>query len=586
MKSGIIRFFLSFLLVTGFAFFAVAEDDESLSDLKTASVFTDRMVLQKDVDIPVWGEDTPGNKIKVSIAGQTVNATADKNGKWKLLVPPVKEIGPFQMKVESESGKFEFKDVLCGEVWIFTGDAVICQPMVKSGGAKAGSADENQIRMLNVPRQFAKLPHDEIPSKWAICNPASDDKIPAIPYYFAQEIRAKTNLPVGIIICSVPGTVSESWISREGITPVKELSFLTEYQDLIQSYELRISGTYRALTALANINAENFSVKYSGAVKRLQLWAASDEGKNMFKSEADIERWQDKIQDWIDVSLRSEAQGAPVPEDQKAWPIFIQAASGIIADPRTSPTRPSALFNGMINPIIPYAVKGVVFWSGETDAGWDRGDSYFNIVTGLIKSWRAIWNKAQSPKKTDMPFVVVQLQEFKGKQNLSGDECSKIRVAQASIPAKLANTATAVSMDLALSEDGSLSPDGLKKAAQRIAWSALGKFYNINIICLGPVFESISSAEGKIKVKFKFDDNGLVAGQDGKAEKVIGFETVDSTKNFTKAEAEIGTDSITVKDTGSISAVRYGWGLNSGANLYNREGLPTAPFLANLPEKK
>ncbi|MEI6423704.1 MAG: hypothetical protein WCP55_15915, partial [Lentisphaerota bacterium] len=125
MKSGIIRFFLSFLLVTVFAFFTVAEDDESLSDLKTASVFTDRMVLQKDVDIPVWGEDTPGNKIKVSIAGLTVNATADKNGKWKLLVPQIKETGPFQMKVESESGKLEFKDILCGEVWIFTGDAVI-----------------------------------------------------------------------------------------------------------------------------------------------------------------------------------------------------------------------------------------------------------------------------------------------------------------------------------------------------------------------------------------------------------------------------------------------------------------------------
>lgn len=585
MKSGIFRILLLFLLVAGSGLFVVAQDGAS-SDLKVASVFTDHMVLEKDIDIPVWGEDTPGNKIKVSIAGKTSNATAGKDGKWKIIAAPLKEPGPFQMEIESESGKLVVNDILCGEVWIFAGDAVLSQPLEEATLEKAVFQNASQIRMFRVQKQFAKLPYDEVSSNWEICNPDSDGEIPAVPFYFAREIQGKTNLPVGIIICSVPGTVAESWISREGVTPIKELSFLTDYQDLIQNYEMKISGTYKSLNALAIINSENFNVKYSGAVKRLQLWAVTDEGKNTFKSDAELERWQDKVQDWVDISLRSEAQGTPVSEEQKTWPLFIQAASGVVADPRTSPTRPSALFNGMVNPIVPYAVKGVVLWNGETDAGWDRGDSYFNIVTGLIRNWRGIWNKAQGPKKADLSFVVVQLQDFKGKQNLSADECSKIRAVQATIPLKLGNTSSAVTMDLDLNEKGSFTQKGLKEAADRIALSALGKFYNQKIAYSGPVFESVTAVAGQIIVKFKFDDSGLIAGRDGKAEKVLGFETMDSSKNFIKAEATIGKDSIVINDTGSIASVRYGWDLAAGPNLYNKEGLPASPFVANLPEKK
>ncbi len=585
MKSGVIRLFLLFFLATGSVLFAEAQD-ESSSELKLADLFTDHMVLEKDVEVPIWGMDTQGNKVKVSIAGQTLNATADKDGKWKVFAAPLKEPGPFQMEVESESGKLVVKDILCGEVWIFVGDAVVSQAMAKSASAKSLPTDRNQIRMFNVPRKIARLPHDGSSAKWEICNPDSNDKIPEVPYSFAQEIQCKTNLPVGVVICSVPGTVSEAWISREGINAIKDLSFLSEYQNLIYSFEFRIGGTYRGINALSNINIESYDVKNSGAVKRLQRWSDTAKGKNMFKSDTDFERWQDKIQDWVDISIRSESQGSPVSEEQKAWPLFIQAASGVIADPRTSPTRPSGLFNGMVSPLVPYAVKGVVLWIGEVDGGWDRGDSYFNIVTGLIKNWRAVWNKAQGPKKAELAFVVVQLQDLKGKKDISEDECSKIRVAQASIPGKLANTATAVTMDLALNENGSLSPEALKEAGQRIAWSTLGKFYNQKIVCSGPVFESIASQGGQIKVKFKFDDNGLIAGRGGNAEKVIGFETADSNKTFIKAEVAIEKDSIVIKNTGDIVAVRYGWELTAGANLYNKEGLPTTPFIANLPEKK
>jgi sialate O-acetylesterase len=583
MKSGIIRLFLLFFLAAGYAMFAAAQN-ESSSELKVADVFTDHMVIGKDVDIPIWGTDTQGNKVKVSIGGQTLNATADKDGKWKIVVAPLKEMGPFQLEVESESGKLVVKDILCGEVWIFAGDAVIGQPMEKSVGAKDGARNGNQIRMFNVPRKVSRLPDDESPSKWEICNPDSNDKIPAVPYWFAQEIQGKTNLPVGVIICSAPGAVSEAWMSRDGINAVKDLFFLADYQNLIQNYELRISGTSRGINALSNINAENYDVRNSGAVKRLQRWADTAEGKKLFKSDADLDRWQDKIQDWVDISLRNESNGSPVSEDQKSWPLFIQAASGVIADPRTSPTRPSGLFNGMISPLVPCAVKGIVLWIGEADAGWDRGDSYFNIVTGLIKNWRAIWNKAG--RKGDIPFVVVQLQNFNGKKNIQADESFKIRIAQATIPWKLANTATAVTMDLALNEDGFISSDGLKESGQRIAWSALGKFYNQKIVFSGPVFESISSVGGQIKVKFKFDDNGLIAGRDGRAEKVIGFETADSSRKFIKAEAAIDKDSIVINNAGDIVSVRYGWGADSGANLYNKEGLPTTPFGVNLPEKK
>ena len=559
---------------------SISAQDAS-SDLKPADIFSDGMVIQKDCEVPVWGEESPGRKVKVSMAGQELNATADKDGRWKVTFAPIKDAGPFQLEIQGDSGNVTVKDIICGDVWIFAGESTIGRSL-DTNFSDSDSSQKPQIRYFRAPRQFTKFPCSNLPGSWKRCEAGSND-IPAVAYYFADELRNRTNGPVGIILCSVPDSLSHAWAARDFLRGVKEVQIPDDFQEVIQNYEMKISGTYKGLQDI-NMNSDE-NLRYSGAVKRFQMWADSAEGRKIIKDSADSEQWQEKIQEWVENSMQRESKGSPVLEDQKAWPRMIQIVTGVIADPRTSAARPAGLFNGMISPLVPYAIKGFVFWQGESDASWNRGASYFHILSALVRNWRGVWNKAQVQRKGELPFVIMQMEGVKEGKGISVEECSLLRLSQSAVQDKMNATALAMSCDIIPDSSGDIAPESLKEAGRRLALCAAGKFYGQKLVGSGPAFDSVSVGENNLKLKFKYADGGLFAGKDGDAGKVVGFEVGDPSGAYKPAEAEIEKNSVILKISGVVTAVRYGWGLKPDANLYNKDGLPALPFTVSLSDK-
>ncbi|HBC87302.1 MAG TPA: hypothetical protein DCZ94_10135 [Lentisphaeria bacterium] len=557
-------------------------DAQSGGELRLADIFCDGAIIQRELPLPIWGTDLPAKKIKVSFAGQELSATADKDGRWKVVASAVKEGGPFQIEVQSETGKAAVKDIYSGEVWIFAGESLLDRTIDRIP-AEADGAPQKQIRYFMAPRQFARAPCDTLPGRWKNFASGTED-MPALAYYFADEIRRKLNVPVGIIVCSVPESLSHAWMHKDSIKGIKQLGQIESYVEVIQNYEMKISGTYRGLQEFSRADDD---IRYSGALKRFQMWAKSNDAKKILKNNAEAEQWQEKIQDWVENSMQRESKGIALLEEQKTWPLAIQIASGIIADPRTSGARPSALFNGMINPLVPYSIKGFVFCQGESDASWERGQVYFDILSNLIKNWRSTWNKAQNQKKGDLPFIYMQLQGIKDDKIISAEECSLLRLSQASVIEKVNVTAMVVSYDIIpdAGKDAVIQPGNMKEEAQRLALSALGRFYNQKVVCSGPIFDSVTVGDGSLRLKFKYADSGLIAGKTGSTEKIRGFETGSPDGLFKEAEVTADKNFIVIKTPGVVNNVRYGWGLKPEANLYNKEGLPAVPFTVNLTDK-
>ncbi|HCE43783.1 MAG TPA: hypothetical protein DET40_09565 [Lentisphaeria bacterium] len=553
----------------------------AVSDLRPADIFSDGMVIQKDYDIPVWGEESPGKKIKVSMAGQELNATADKEGRWKVTFAPIKEAGPFQLDIKSDTGNVTVKDIMCGDVWMFVGESIIDRSLGKDFSDPDNSG-KPQIRYFRAPRQFTRAPCNHLPGSWRKCETGAND-IPAVAYYFAKELRNRTNGPIGIILCSVPDSLSQAWGAKDFLRGIKQFSIPDDFQELIQNYEMKISGTYKGLQEIRSGSDE--SLRYSGSVKRFQTWAATPEGRKIIKDNAEAEQWQEKIQEWVENSMQRESKGSPVLEDQKSWPNIIQVATGVVADPRTSVARPAGLFNGMINPLVPYAIKGFVFWQGEADASWNRGEAYFQILTALVKNWRGVWNKAQVQRKGDLPFVIMQLQGVNDGKGISAGECSLLRLSQSAVQDKLNGTVLAMSYDVIPDSTDDIPQEGLKEAGRRLALCAYGKFYGQKLACSGPMFDSVAVGENNLRLKFKYADSGLLAGKDGAADKVAGFEIGDPSGSYKPAEAAIDKNFIVLKTPGVVTNVRYGWGLKPDANLYNKDGLPALPFTVSLADK-
>ncbi len=567
------------ILLSAFSSFLCAQS----GDLKPADIFSDGMVIQKDYDLPIWGEDNPGRKIRVSIAGQELSTTADKDGKWKVTAAAIKTAGPFQLDIQSESGKVSVKDIVCGEVWVMAGESVIGMNLDK-GAPVASDPEKPSIRYFRAPRQISRTPYSNLPGSWRKCE-AGTEGIPAVAYYFADEIRNRLNVHVGIIVCSVPDSISQAWGVKDCLKGIKQLAYPDDYQELIQNYEMKISGTFKGLQEIGG-GAANEGIKYAGSVKRFQLWATTAEGRKIVKTPAESDQWQEKIQDWVENSMQRESRGVPVSEEEKAWPLMIQIASGVVADPRTSGVRPAGIFNGMINPLIPFAIRGFVYWQGETDASWERGALYYQILTAVVKSWRGVWQKAQPQKKGDLPFVIMQLQGVGEDKGISAEECSLLRLSQAAVQEKLNTTAIAISYDIIPGpEKDSIPMENLREAGHRLAVGAFGKAYAQKITWSGPLFDSVAVGESSLKLKFRFADSGMVAGRNGAEDKVRGFEIGDPDGSFKPAEAVIEKNFVILKAPGVITAVRYGWGLKPDANLYNKEGLPAIPFSENLSDK-
>jgi sialate O-acetylesterase len=491
------------------------------AEIKLPALVSDGMVLQQGVKLKIWGTADAGEKITISFNGAHDGATADRNGRWLVRLGPFTAGGPFPMTITGKT-TITLHDILVGEVWICSGQsnmemtvgpgdtpglyAYHNMPGVKDYQLALAQADYPKIRLFTVAKAVANAPLSDVLGHWVAARADTVNDFSAVGYFFGRELFKTLNVPIGLIHTSWGGTIAEAWMSRSAVEsdPDFKLS-LDRGKDLLSAYP------------------------------------------KVFQD------FQTQFDRWMKDSEAAEAAGTQIPEAPK-----------VPFDPRQNPNRTSALYNGMIAPITSYAIKGVIWYQGESNG--DHPDSYRKLFPALIKNWRDSWAEG------DFPFLYVQLPNF----GVEGLKFVPIREAQLMT---LSTPRTGMAVTIDIGDAGDIHPKNKQEVGHRLALAAQAIAYGQDVMYSGPIYDSMNVEQDMIRVHFKHVYNGLVAKTWTK-EIVLGFEIAGEDRRFVPAVATIEGDTIVVKSGGVPHpvAVRYAWAMNAFCNLYNQAGLPASPF--------
>jgi sialate O-acetylesterase len=525
------------------------------ADVKLPAIFGDHMVLQRDQKVPVWGWADADEEVTVTILGEKVTAKPGPDGRWQVLIGGLKASDqPIEMTVTGKN-IITIKDILVGDVWVASGQSNMEWALNNTNHAKEELPNTKQpmIRLFMVPKKVALEPQKDIAphqtlGKWELCDPSTVGKFSAVGYWFAKDIAVTQKVPVGMIGTYWGGTPAQAW------TSIEALKAMPECKEYVSTFE----------TALDPAKVQ----------ERLE--------RDTAKYEQDKAKWDEEV-------------GNAFNEKLTAWQS--QADAGKPAPPRPTPSRPaprkpgklsesnhlpSGLYNGMIAPIVPFGIKGAIWYQGESNAG--RPVEYQTLFPGMITDWRNRWGQGQ------FPFLWVQLANFMKRTDeptQSAGGWAGLREAQ-SMALRLPATGQAVIIDIG--EEKDIHPRDKKNVGQRLALSARAIAYGENIVHSGPVYDSMKIEGDKIRLSFKHTGGGLTIGAapttrpgqepEQPAAKLIGFVIAGTDQKFVWADATIEGDSVIVSspDVKDPAAVRYAWGNNPAANLYNKDGLPASPF--------
>lgn len=474
-----------------------------------APLFTDNAVLQRDKPIPVWGTADAGEKVAVTFAGETVATTADASGRWRVTLPafPARS-EPVDLVIRGNN-TVTLANIVVGEVWLSSGQSNM-EWIVNNTYDKAldipASAHLPLIRHIKVAKTVANTPASTSSGQWQVAGPRTTGQFTAVGYYFAKDIHDLLNVPVGIINSSWGGTPIEAWID---------------------------SGTLASDPAFASV---------------AKAWAKALENypEAKVKYDAAVAAWE-KERDAAKAAGRHFAKSRPT----SIWGPGHQAT-------------PSGLYNGMINPLIPYALRGAIWYQGESNAV--RANEYRALFSAMITGWRRQFGQG------DFPFHWVQLANFHSGK-IDGTPWAFLREAQTQTLA-LPATGQAVTIDIGDVND--VHARNKKDVGRRLARVALARTYGQKIIDSGPVFAKAERQGAGVRVTFTEVHGGLRAPLNT----LSGFELAGANRIFKPAEAKIENDTVLVTSAAIPDpiAVRYAWRNAPVAGLFNGEGLPAVPF--------
>lgn len=501
----------------------------SRADLKVPAIFGHNMVLQRGVAFPVWGTANPGDEIYVHFEQKTPDGKreegkpvkAGKDGKWLVKIGPFEtgEGGTLTIKApdrknakgRDEPDQVVFKNVLIGEVWICSGQSNMLWTVAQSANAEESIKTANfpKIRLISIPRKTSLTPQSNVDAKWVECSPKTVANFSGVGYFFGRDLYKKLDVPIGLIDSSYGGTPAEAWTSREALLGEHSLQYYVE----------------NLINASKNFDPEKAKSAYALALAKWEVEAKA-----------------------------AELAKKSVPKKPNPPPV-----------PGTSAGTPSGLYNAMIAPLVPYAIKGAIWYQGESNAG--RAYEYRTLFPTMIHDWRHQW------KQGDFPFLLVQLAPY-WDGNSDGVRYAELRDAQLYSTTKLNNVAMAVITDVGDEKD--IHPKQKEPVGARLALAARALAYGEKVEYSGPVYKSKTVDGNKVILSFDHLGGGLVA----KGEKLIGFTIAGEDGKFVPAEALIQGDQVIVSSSMVEKPVdvRYGWKNYMVVNLWNKAGLPATPF--------
>jgi sialate O-acetylesterase len=466
------------------------------ADVTLPAIFSNHMVLQQGVTLPVWGWAAPGERVIVTVADRCEETIADSRGCWRVTLRPLAKSIETTTLVINGKNRLEITDVIIGDVWICAGEGNMDFPL---SSATTGIGDpemlrDRDLRFFIVSKQRSTGREKVGSGHWIVCSPEDASRFSAVGYFFARDIRSAQHTPIGMIQCTAKEAPAQTWISRRGLE--RQPSILSRQSGW---------GTHEANSKV-------------------------DEGS------------------------------------------------------------PSSIFNAMIAPLIPYAITGFIWYQGESQVGNDALQ-YRRLLPRLITDMREQWE--QGP----FPFYFVSLAGFGGDQDAvveryRGDDGQPLHVIPwiregEACALMLPNTGMASANDLGDPE--TRQPEDKLDVGRRLALLARHRVYGEDLIDSGPVFHRMMIEGNKVRIRFVSVGSGLVLGippwhPAGESLQFFpslrGFAIRGEDRKWHRADAVIDGDSVILSSSSvrSPEAVRYGWKGMPDGNLYNREGLPAAPF--------
>jgi len=307
----------------------------AFAEVRLPSIFTDHMVLQRNLPVIVRGSADAGETVAVTFRGETRGAVSDKFGRWQITLQPGTAGGPFVMEIHGKNS-IRLSDVLVGDVWVASGQSNMEFPMsvVANATEELKAADLPNIRLLHVNLGTSPFPLEDVSTGgWDVCSPKTAVNFSAVAFFFAKEVQQDQNVPIGIIGATIGGTAAEAWTSMRALSADASL-----------------------MPAFANW--AHFMENESRSIPEKQF-------ENQTKSEA-------------------KAQGKPEPQFPY-HPDYLTLGN------------PSVLYNAMIAPLTRFPIRGVIWYQGESNTPPEQAPVYANLFQTLIRDWRHNWAQGDFP---------------------------------------------------------------------------------------------------------------------------------------------------------------------------------------------
>ena len=664
----------------------------ALGDVQLPSVFSDHMVLQRDLPIPIWGMASPGEEIQVLFAGYEKETIADKEGKWSITLDPLPASSESRSLIVKGNNLIECNDVLVGEVWVCGGQSNMEWTVNSSSNPdqERNDAERPNIRVIKAPHITSSSPEFTIDAKWQICSPETVGNFTAVGFAFGRKLQDELKVPIGLLSINWGGTRIEPWISRRSLSELPRskanMISLGRMQDRFNALSAeekefqfkerlaqhsRVSAGYLDKQFLNDIGCKNkwfssnIDTREWDSVTLPKSWKSTSDGLSNFDGGIWYRRSIDLPEEWAGLDLIVElgqiddsdivwTNGVRIGSTTEDWTkrrrykvnsaliknnllniailnIDSGGVGGLVGptqamfirpfkeranapkrislsgnwrwkkgsphsgprpsppprdfvEPGTRPTDYAALHNGMVAPFTPYALRGAIWYQGESNSGDPEG--YRDFLPALIRDWKREF------ERDSFPFGVVQLAAF---MPAAPDEPAQggwalLREAQSHTARIMPDTGIVITTDIGDATD--IHPRNKREVGRRLALWALHDVYEIPITSWSsPTYREISKTRLSDRpelmsaiVTFDHTEGGLKT-RDGRD--VSGFAIAGEDGIFHWAEAKIYPPnkvhvwSEKVPDPVSIC---YAWQNNpDSSNLINASGLPADGFQTDIP---